>query len=85
MTKCAKLITPEGTTIELPPDLYSQVKELIEAHQRNQNPRLKSEMKDAVQVGYGMLAGDDSLIEALREERLKDRAREDAKFDQFLK
>ncbi|MBL7162455.1 MAG: hypothetical protein ISS57_07595 [Anaerolineales bacterium] len=83
MTQTAQLITPDGKTIKLPPDLYRQVKGLLDTRQRRQTARSRARMKAAIQAGYGMVAGRDSLTAALLAERSKERSREDAKLDWF--
>ena len=79
MTRMAQLITPDGKTIEIPPDLYIQVKDLLDNRQRRQTARSRARMKAAIQAGFGMAAGSDSLTAALLNERSKERSREDAK------
>ena len=83
MAQTAQLITPDGKTIELSPDLYLQVKGLLNTRQRRQTARSRAKMKAAIQTGYGMAAGRDSLTAALLEERSKERARENAKLGWF--
>ena len=83
MTQTAQLITPDGKMIELPPDLYRQVKGLLNTRQQRQTARSRARMKAAIQAGYGMAAGSDSLTAALLEERSKDRAHEDTKLGWF--
>ena len=83
MMQTAQLITPDGRTIELPPDLYLQVKGLLDTRQQRQTTRSRARMKAAIQAGYGMAAGGDSLTAALLEERSKERASEDAKLFWF--
>jgi len=79
MTRMAQLITPDGKTIEIPPDLYLQVKDLLDNRQRRQTARSRARMKAAIQAGFGMAAGSDSLTAALLNERSKECVREDAK------
>ncbi|MBC8508376.1 MAG: hypothetical protein H8D34_26260 [Chloroflexi bacterium] len=78
MAKTAELITPDRKTIELPPDLYFQVKELLNTRQQHQTARSRVRMKAAIQAGYGMAAGSDSLTAALLEERSKERPHQNA-------
>lgn len=83
MIQTAQLITPEGKKIELSPDQYLQVKGLLDARQWRQTARSRARMKAAIQAGFGMAAGSDSLTVALLDERSKERAREDAKLNWF--
>jgi hypothetical protein len=79
MTQTARLITPDGETIDLPADLYLQVKGLLEARQQHKTPSSRAKMEAAIQRGYGLVAGGDSLTAALLKERAAERARENAK------
>ena len=83
MTQTAQLITPDGKTIELPADLYLQVKDLLDARQQRKTARSRARMKAAIETGFGLTAGGDSLTAALLEERSAERAREDAKLAWF--
>ncbi len=82
MRQAARLITPDGKAIELPAEVYRQVKRLLET--RNQHKaRSKERGMAAILAGYGFLAGEDSLTQALLTERSEERAREDIKLAQF--
>ena len=72
----ARLITPEGKTIELAPETYRQIQELL--HSGNipdAQPRRVAE----IQATYGKYAGKPSLTQALLAERQADIEREAAK------
>jgi len=83
MTQPAQLITPDGKKIDLSPDQYRQMKGLLDMRQRRQTTRSRVRMKAAIQAGHGMTAGGGSLTEVLIQERVQERAREDAKLDWF--
>ena len=72
----ARLITPRGKTIELPPDVYRQVRQLLSARSRR---RSRAKITAAIQATYGKYAGVPSLIEDLLAERAAERTREEAK------
>ena len=75
MSQLAHLITPDGKSIELPPDVYRQIRQmLIPARRRS---RLKIDA--AIRATYGQYANGPSLTQALLAERAADRQREDAK------
>lgn len=76
MRQPARLITPQGKTIELPPDVYRQVQRLL-ASQRQHKSRAR--MDRAIRSTYGKYAGKTSLTRALLTERAAERARENAK------
>lgn len=76
MLETARLITPYGKTIELTPEVYRQVQEIL-ARQSKTSTRAK--VIQAIRATYGKYAGGDSLTEALLAERAAERAREDAK------
>lgn len=68
----ARLITPKGKTINLSPEVYKQVKQLLSAQSRR---RSRAKMTAAIRAAYGKYAGGASLTKAL----LAERAREEAK------
>ena len=72
----ARLITPKGKAIDLPPEVYRQVRHLLvaRAHRRS-----RAHMTVVIQAAYGKYAGGTSLTQALLEERAAERRREDAK------
>jgi hypothetical protein len=72
----ARLITPKGKTINLPPEVYKQVKQLLSAQSRR---RSRAKMTTAIRAAYGKYAGGPSLTKALLAERAAERAREEAK------
>jgi hypothetical protein len=82
MRQAARLITPDGKAIELPAEVYRQVKHLLDTRERR-GARSKEREKAAIQAGFGLLAGDDSLTQALLVERSKELTREDAKIARF--
>jgi hypothetical protein len=74
MPQPARLITPRGKTIELPPDVYRQVLKLLQARNRRQTRAMVDEV---VRATYGKYAGGRSLTDALLAERAAERSRED--------
>lgn len=76
MVQYARLITPRGKTIELTPEIYKQVRELL-ARQSRHRPRVS--IDQAIRTTYGKYAGGDSLTQALLSERAAERSREEAK------
>ena len=82
MRQAARLITPDGKAIELPAEVYRQVKRLLDTRDRR-SIRSRGRGKAAIQAGYGLLAGEDSLTQALLTERCAERAREEAKLARF--
>jgi len=78
MARPARLITPRGKVIELPPEIYKEVRRILDlaAHPRR---RSKAKMESVIRRTYGRLAGGPSLTQALLEEKAAERAREEAK------
>ncbi len=74
MAQRARLITPQGKRIELSPELYRQIKQLIAPRSRSQAKTTK-----VIAATYGKYAGGRSLTQALLEERAAERAREEKK------
>ncbi len=76
MRQPARLITPEGKAIDLPQDVYRQVKRLLDTR-----PARRSHVRvaAAIQQGYGLLGGGDSLTQALLDEHALERARDEKK------
>ena len=72
----ARLITPQGKHIDLPPEVYKQVKQLLTTHSRR---RSRAKVDAAIRATYGKYAGGVSLTQALLAERAFERAREDTK------
>jgi len=80
MHEVARLITPQGKTIELSPEVYRQVQELLARQPKRPS---QARIDQAIRETYGKYAGDDSLTEALLAERAAERAREDARIIGF--
>lgn len=77
MSLPARLITPKGEVINLPPATYRQIRKLIVAR------RTRRATTKSIQAGYGKYAGKTSLTEALLAERVADLAREEAKIKRW--
>ena len=76
MATPARLITPDGKTIELSSEAYQQIKKMLDAGYRvGQSSRVSE-----IRATYGKYAGKSSLVDALLEERKAERIREEAKF-----
>lgn len=76
MTTPARLITPEGKTIELAPETYQKIQKLLgSGYSVDAQPQRVAE----IQATYGKYAGKPSLTQALLEERKADLEREEAK------
>lgn len=72
MATPARLITPDGKTIELSAEVYRQVQKLLDmGYHVEQLPRIAE-----IRATYGKYAGKPSLVKALLEERKSERARE---------
>jgi hypothetical protein len=80
MLEAARLITPQGKTIELSPEVYKQVQDILE---RQQKRSTRVRIDQAIQNTYGKYADGDSLTHALAAERMDERAREDNKVARF--
>lgn len=76
MAQPARLITPKGKTIDLPAEVYRQVKLLLAARPRR---RSRARLDKAIHAAYGKYAGGVSLTQALLAERAADGAREAVK------
>ena len=76
MLEAARLITPQGKTIELSSEIYNQVQEIL-ARQPKQSTRTRIDR--AIQETYGKYSEGDSLTQALLAERATERALEDKK------
>ncbi len=76
MRQQARLITPDGEKIDLPPDIYRQVKKLLNDRTRRQS---RARAAKTIEATYGKYAGGDSLTHALLRERAAEREREEAK------
>lgn len=75
MSQFARLITPDGKSIDLPPEVYRQVRQILAMPRRQSRAKLD----EAIRAGYGKYADGPSLTQALLAERTADRQREDAK------
>jgi len=69
MSQSAHLITPDGKSIELPAEVYRQVKRLLATRNLKRHVRSRAQTDLVLQATYGMLAGENSLTEALLAER----------------
>ncbi|MGC1375111.1 MAG: hypothetical protein WA821_02750 [Anaerolineales bacterium] len=68
MAAPARLITPDGKTIELSPDAYQKIQQLLDTGYRvEQLPRVSE-----IRATYGKYAGKPSLVDVLVEERKAD-------------
>ncbi|HKZ85039.1 MAG TPA: hypothetical protein VJ793_15420 [Anaerolineae bacterium] len=76
MARPAQLITPKGKKIDLPPEVYRQVRQLLAARSRR---RSRAKLDQAIRATYGKYAGGASLTQALLAERAAERARDVAK------
>jgi hypothetical protein len=79
MSQSAHLITPDGKNIELPAEVYRQVKRLLETRNPKRRVRSRAQIDSVLHASYGMLAGNDSLTEALLAERKAEYNREEAR------
>jgi hypothetical protein len=79
MSQSAHLITPDGKNIELPAEVYLQVKRLLATRNPKRKARSRSQINSILHASYGMLAGNDSLTESLLAERKADYNREEAR------
>lgn len=76
MLEAARLITPQGKTIELSSEIYNQVQEIL-ARQPKRSTRAR--IDQVIRDTYGKYAGDDSLTQALLSEHAAECSREEAK------
>ena len=76
MTQHARLITPRGKRIDLSPEMYRQIKRILDA---NPQRRRRLEANKVIASTYGKYAGGRSLTRALLTERAAERAHEDRK------
>lgn len=75
MSHSARLITPDGKSIELPPDVYRQVRRLLTASRRPS----RAKIDEAIRATYGKYAEGPSLTQALLNEHTAELRREAAK------
>jgi len=76
MAQHARLITPRGKRIDLSPELYRQIKLLLDAQSQR---RRTTQANKIIASTYGKYASAQSLTRALLAERAAERAREDRK------
>ncbi|HID86217.1 MAG TPA: hypothetical protein EYP55_02435 [Anaerolineae bacterium] len=72
----AQLITPEGDTISLPPDVYEAVLNMLEERRETACQMPRAKLQALIREMRGKYAGERSLVEALLVERAKERAEE---------
>jgi hypothetical protein len=76
MATPARLITPDGKTIELAPEIYRQIQKLLNSgYSVDAQPRRVAE----IQATYGKYAGKPALTQVLLDERKADLEREEIK------
>jgi hypothetical protein len=75
MPHSARLITPDGQSIDLSPDVYRRIRRLLAPTRRPSRARIDATIRDT----YGKYAAGSSLTQALLAERAADRYREDNK------
>ena len=75
MSHSARLITPDGKSIELSPDVYRRIRRLLAPTRRPSRARIDA----TIRATYGKYAAGSSLTQALLKERAEDRRREDNK------
>jgi hypothetical protein len=73
MSHAARLITPDGQSIDLPPAVYRRIRHLLTPPRRPSRVRLDAAIRDT----YGKYAAGSSLTHALLTERAAERRRED--------
>lgn len=80
MSQPARLITPNGKTIELPPEVYREVRQLLAARKRR---RSRAQFAQTIESTYGKYAGGASLTQQLLTERVAERYRDAAKLSRL--
>jgi hypothetical protein len=80
MSQPARLITPNGKTIELPPEVYREVRQLLAARKRR---RSHAQFTQTIESTYGKYAGGASLTQQLLTERVAERRRDAAKLSRL--
>ena len=75
MSHSARLITPDGKSIDLPPDVYRRIRRLLTNTRRPSRAKIDATIRET----YGKYAAGSSLTQALLRERAADRYREDNK------
>jgi hypothetical protein len=76
MLEAARLITPQGKTIELSSEIYNQVQEILA---RQPTRSIRTRIDRAIQDTYGKYSVGDSLTQALLAERAAECSTEEAK------
>ncbi len=72
MPHSARLITPDGKSIDLPPDVYRRIRRLLTPTHRRSRAKVDAAIRDT----YGKYAEGTSLTQALLSERATERRRE---------
>ena len=80
MTQPARLITPNGKTIELSTEAYREVRQLLASRKRR---RSRAQITQSIESSYGKYAGGPSLTRQLLTERGAERARDVAKLSRL--
>jgi len=80
MTQRARLITPKGKMIDLSPEIYKQIRQLLVGQNRR---RSRAKTDQAIRSTYGKYANGAALTQALLAERKADLAREQTKLTRF--
>lgn len=83
MNQLARLITPDGESIDLPVEVYRQIMRLLETRPQRRSARSRAQINAAIRRGYGLLASPESFTQALLEERAAEKAREADKLSWF--
>ena len=76
MNQRARLITPRGKKIDLSPEMYRQIQQLLTLPTRN---RTRARIDKVIAATYGKYANGESLTQALRQDHADERARENRK------
>ncbi len=74
MSQNARLITPRGKQINLSPEMYRQIKQMLATRARRTR---QTKSNRIIAATYGKYAGKHSLTRALLAERAAERSRED--------
>ena len=76
MVAPARLVTPEGKTIELTTEAYRKIRQMLAVKNQSIDRELRLEKIRAL---YGKYAGGPSLTKALLEEHANERARDETR------
>lgn len=79
MSQRAQLITPKGKKIELPPEVYRQIRQLL----KRRAPRSRAHINHTLHETYGKYAHATSLTRLLILEHETERIREATKLNQM--